>query len=65
MAKTIPGRYCHREKLPDDVGLIFQTHFHNNNLPNLLPSSLYVNVHFEQVFNPEIGIHAQLIKIFL
>ena len=34
MVKTIPGRNCHRENVPADVGLVFQTHFHNNNLPN-------------------------------
>ena len=34
MVKTIQGRYCHSKKLLDNVGLIFQTHFHNNNLPN-------------------------------
>ena len=34
MAKTIQGSYCHRENVPTDVGLVFQTHFHNNNLPN-------------------------------
>ena len=36
MAKTIVhvGRYSYIENVPADVGLTFQTHFHNNNLPN-------------------------------
>ena len=34
MVKTIPDCYCDSKKLPDNVGLILQTHFHNNNSRN-------------------------------